>query len=226
MKKIMFSDRFGLTQAVKDEIKNNTRRVAKDICHSLVSHVSELHNIEVGRDGFTITYSNGVRQHVFPAFQIGDEVAVAQSYKDCGWGPDVLQQTFIKKPTVFPDLDPVTPLCGWVDLPLKYHEGWENKMFVLAGLMPCRIRITNIRFERLQDISNEDCLREGIVRCIIDMKMFARPTTCYTFDGDPNPMPAYKTPKEAFATLIDKISGKGTWDKNPWVFVYEFEKIK
>lgn len=31
---------------------------------------------------------------------------------------------------------------------------------------------------------------------------------------------------DAFATLIDKVSGKGTFDSNPWVFVYEFEIVK
>lgn len=213
MKKIMFSDRFGMTQAVKDEIKNNTRRVAKDICHSLVSHVSELHNIEVGRDGFTITYSTGVRQHVFPAYQVGEEVAVAQSYK--------VTAQYSRK---------------WLDLQLAANAqnigdlfdsgGWENKMYVSAYYCPLRIRITNIRFERLQDISNEDCLREGIHRVRISGKAFSRPVTCYTFNGDTKPMPTYMTPKEAFAALIDEINGKGTWEKNPWVFVYEFELVK
>ena len=33
------------------------------------------------------------------------------------------------------------------------------------------------------------------------------------------------TPREAFASLIDKVSGRGTWKSNPWVFVYEFEPI-
>lgn len=35
-----------------------------------------------------------------------------------------------------------------------------------------------------------------------------------------------RTPHEAYAILIDRISGKGTWDSNPWVFVYEFEIVK
>lgn len=36
----------------------------------------------------------------------------------------------------------------------------------------------------------------------------------------------YVTPREPYAKLIDKISGKGTWERNPLVFVYEFELIK
>ena len=36
----------------------------------------------------------------------------------------------------------------------------------------------------------------------------------------------YETPREAYAALIDKVSGKGTWQNNPYVFVYDFELIK
>ena len=36
----------------------------------------------------------------------------------------------------------------------------------------------------------------------------------------------FNTPRQAFAALIDKVSGRGTWDRNPWVVVYEFELVK
>lgn len=42
----------------------------------------------------------------------------------------------------------------------------------------------------------------------------------YYYKGDIQP---YCTPHEAFAALIDKVSGKGAWESNPFVFVYEFE---
>lgn len=35
----------------------------------------------------------------------------------------------------------------------------------------------------------------------------------------------YLTPREAFAALIDSISGKGTFNSNPYVFAYEFELV-
>ena len=43
---------------------------------------------------------------------------------------------------------------------------------------------------------------------------------CVTHCGN-----CFNTPREAFAHLIDKVSGKGTWDKNPYVFVYDFELV-
>ena len=36
---------------------------------------------------------------------------------------------------------------------------------------------------------------------------------------------SFRTPQDAYASLIDRISGKGTWESNPYVFVYDFELI-
>lgn len=100
------------------------------------------------------------------------------------------------------------------------QPGWKNKMFVKADLMPHHICITNIRVERLQDISEEDCLKEGIWR---DDNVGLEGVT-YWYHGLANS--SFRTAKEAYASLIDKISGKGTWESNPWVFVYDFELVK
>lgn len=131
-------------------------------------------------------------------YKLGEVVAVAQKYKDIALDmPVELAAELIKQP------------------------GWKNKMFVKADLMPHRIRITNIRIERLQDISDEDCIAEGIYP-----KANGR-WYCYDVvrrmgvSYDP-----YPDPREAYAALIDKISGKGTWESNPWVFVYDFELVK
>ena len=92
-------------------------------------------------------------------------------------------------------------------------------MFVRADKMPHAIRITNIRIERLQDISEADCLKEGIWRG--DNVGFEAAT--YWYHGLANS--SFRTPQEAYASLIDRISGKGTWKSNPYVFVYDFELI-
>ena len=90
-------------------------------------------------------------------------------------------------------------------------------MYVRADLMPHAIRITGIKCERIQDISDEDCFQEGIrfYNCGIDFG--------YKVDGIRD---AFNSPREAFAALIQKLSGKKAWDDDPWVFVYEFELVK
>lgn len=105
-----------------------------------------------------------------------------------------------------------------IDGKLMYkHPGWNNKMFVKAELMKQFIKITNVKVERLQDITGEDCLKEGIEEHLKGVQ--------YGFSSNIGYIGQYPfvTPREAFASLIDRVSGKGTWDSNPWVWVYEFE---
>lgn len=94
-------------------------------------------------------------------------------------------------------------------------------MFVKPELMPHQIRITNVRIERLQDISDDDCLNEGIE---FDGK--AQSFYCGFNASTNSKIWLGSTPRDAYASLIDKVSGKGTWKRNPYVFVYEFELVK
>ena len=120
------------------------------------------------------------------------------------------------------------PYCELGKTTFRWKPGWLNPMFISPTLMPHRIRIINVRAEHLQDISDEDCLREGIY------KQDPRPgvpalyafETCKDQYGDTLAKRWYVSPREAFAELIDKVSGKGTWQANPFVYVYEFEKVR
>ena len=135
-------------------------------------------------------------------YKVGEVVAIAQSYE-----------------TVYHEqgLETLDMLVsGW-----KYSKGWRNKLFVCADFMSHHIRITDIKVERLQDISDEDCLKEGIYEDSGDDEF--PPSIFYEFEG--NKDDGFDTPREAFAALIDKVSDKGTWESNPYVFVYEFELI-
>lgn len=201
MKKILFNDKFSLTQAVLSGRKTMTRRFVSeslwdkwteydDFCGSV--GVRGLNEIGVA---VTREYSDCEKFFLDNSpYKLGEVVAVAQSYKDCGLF-DVYQAP-------------------------KDTAGWTNKMFVRADLMPHRIRITNVRVERLQDISDEDCIKEGIWMAEnvgFQGVSYWYPNLCNS---------KFKTPREAYAALIDRISGKGTFESNPYVFVYEFELIK
>lgn len=206
MKKIMFNDRYGLTQAVLDGRKTMTRRIATELNHPNITDISEWGVDNNGNAMLLITYDTGLEKDVYPHFQIGDKVAVAQPYKD-----------------VYPNAD-----FEMVDKEFMTESaGWNNKMFVRADLMPHRIRITNIKVERLQDISEDDCMKEGIYTRAALHSLHVN-GYAYTFDNwsDRGIAMGSDTAKGAFASLIDKISGKGTWERNPWVYAYEFEIIK
>lgn len=202
MKKIMFNDRYGLTKAVLEGRKTQTRRIAYTQNGFIVfdDEDFQLKKLDNGRTLLTLR-DNRLKA---ARYKLGETIAIAQKYDDL-----VKDDEFYR-------------LCGIHGMPLeciKYEKGCTNKMFVRADLMPHHIRITRIRVERLQDISDEDCLKEGIWR---DDNVGLEGTT-YWYHGLVNS--SFRTAKEAYAALIDKISGKGTWQSNPYVFVYDFETV-
>lgn len=206
MKKIMFNDHYGLTQAVLEGRKTETRRVIPSEFFSLSWDVRGNTLVYENADGDFIDICNSK----YCRYKIGEIVAVAQSYENAGYEcypyRDTDEYLWLRRDGQEVNNVSVAP------------AGVTNKLFVRADLMPHHIRITDIRIERLQDISDEDCLREG-VRYIpeIDSYYFER-TGCERF--------YFTSPRAAFAALIDKVSGRGTWESNPWVFVYEFELIR
>ena len=195
----MFNDRYGLTQAVISGRKTVTRRIVKDDWWPIYKIEAE----EIKGDIIHVIANNGklVIEHKCP-YKIGEIVAVAQRYQD-----------------IFDYSNCVNPYA-WEDD--DKPSGWTNKMFTKADLMPHRIQITDLRIERLQDISEEDCMKEGIYRDYADTEF--PPREFYDYDG--NNGNGFNTPRAAFASLINKVSGRGTWDRNPFVWRIEFELVK
>ena len=189
MKKILFNDKFCLTQAVLNGTKTMTRRVLRD-------------NVPLGNWEETV-------KHL--PYKVGEVVAIAQPYKD------IIECLPMHSDAILDE----------VGMPRKeYKAGWTNKMFVRADLMPHHIRITDVKVEYLQNISDDEVLREGIY----PQRFFNKEEYVFATKGKLNNTPVhwlktFPTPREAFASLIDKISGKGTWESNPWVVAYSFELV-
>ncbi len=187
MKRISFKDSGGLnlTQAVLSGRKTMTRRAVIEQVERDAMVYAE------GKSEFTRVKFEYVLKH--SPYKVGDVVAIQQAYIAIN---DSHMSTALRNE-------------------LERSAGFKNKMFVKAELMPHHIRITDISIERLQDIPDEDCLREGVA---FSDRHYCR----YGIIGLPF---EYDEPREAFAALIDKVSGRGTWESNPLVFVYNFELI-
>lgn len=207
MKKIMFNDKFGLTQAVLEGRKTMTRRIIKYPRTFRGEWVAgfNIHRSPSDKKivGFPCMYDADEREfdmgEILPKYKLGEVVAIAQSY----------ESIYNEK-----GLETMDMLVSG----LKNHKGWQNKLFVAAGEMIHHIRITDIKVERLQDISDEDCFKEGIYASNSHEIGYGIP---WVYEFAKSKM-AYYTPREAFAALIDKVSGKGIWESNPFVFAYEF----
>lgn len=198
MKKIMFNDAYGLTQATIEGWKTNTRRAEfKEAEQKLLTEADE---VFMDANDVVAVFDSGCNVRLSTRYKVGEVVAVAQSY-----------ETIRNCMTIG---DPLLP--EWT----AASPGWNNKMFVKADLMPHQIRITGRKCERLQDISDEDCFKEGI--CFEPISAF----DSYGVRHGIGMICLGKTPREAFAALIDKVSGRGTWVSNPWVVAYEYELVK
>jgi len=202
----MFNDRYGLTDAVIEGRKIMTRRLVSDRLWEIWTDYDDFCNSVIGgiaRGGTSVSREYYRECDFFKdkcRYKVGEVVAVAQCYYNA----------FSSRCDI--------PVYGADRTP-----GWLNKMFVRADLMPHQIRIIGIRCERLQDISDEECMREGILESWYE----STDTTTYGYaDEKKGTAVEFDTPRKAFATLIDKVSGRGTWDRNPWVVVYEFELVK
>lgn len=212
MKKILFNDKYGLTQAVLEGRKTQTRRVitypktfhGKDVCgYYVCRRATDRAITEVCMYDENESFID--EGQILPKYKVGEVVALAQAYRDCG-GLDEKG---------FPRWNIIGQVAG------ATNAGWHNKMFVRGDLMPHQILITDVRVERLQDISDEDCSKEGVRKVVNENGIYVQ---YYVGKGD-NAC-SFENPREAFAHLINKVSDKGTWDRNPYVFVYDFELVK
>ena len=201
----MFNDRFGLTDAVLQGRKTMTRRIVGD-------RMTE-DDIRAYFKGYTELADKAA------PYKVGEVVAVAQSYKS-------IHEEMMNGDYGNSRYDAFR--CAMV----AGTKGWDNKMFVKADLMPYQIRITDIKVEHLQDISEEDAIKEGVFKydepplhhemdLYAPWPPFVKP---YKHDGD-NLKYRCKA-RYAFAYLINKVSGRGTWERNPYVFAYTFELLK
>ena len=215
MKKILFNDKFLLTQAVLEGRKTQTRRI---VSQSLIDKYEEWYDdvcsiakpsgstIETLRDWL-------LRKHT--RYRVGEMVAVAQSYDDI---IDELEN--YNNTTCVVHYEKIRQKASeymilWMEL------GFYNKLFVASDKMIHQIRIINVRVEKLQDISEQDAIAEGITYVGLTHDDYGEPM--FVIDGCKE---EFSSARDAYACLIDKISGKGTWASNPYVFVYDFKLIK
>lgn len=88
------------------------------------------------------------------------------------------------------------------------------------------LAITDVRVERLQDISEQQALAEGIVG--VDFRPDDGFPICrgYMVGPDDGSTPLETHASKAFAGLWRSINGSESWGANPWVWVVEFKRIE
>lgn len=103
------------------------------------------------------------------------------------------------------------------DHPEWGKKKWKPSLFMPKSAARIFLEITDIRVERLQSIPEQDAINEGIEPC---------GTHGYKNYLSKTEMLCKLNPIESFKTLWQSINGVESWDKNPFVWVLQFKRIK
>lgn len=92
---------------------------------------------------------------------------------------------------------------------------WKPSIHMPRWVSRINLEITDVRIERLQDISEDDAMLEGVIG-----NKERHIWKDYKDVGG-----YHDTAKESFISLWTFINGDESWKANPWVWVIEFERI-
>lgn len=99
-------------------------------------------------------------------------------------------------------VDHVDPING--DGPHRPY--WQRPLCMPRRASRITLEITRVRAERLQDISGPDCWAEGIAS---------------SWDCE-----KYGSVVECYRDMWESTHGIGSWDRNPWVWAVEFQRVE
>jgi hypothetical protein len=103
----------------------------------------------------------------------------------------------------------------WLDVDGERHQGWKPSIHMPRWASRITLEITDVRVERLQDISEADAKAEGVEPL----------RGGYWRHYQPGWTQHQLSAKGSFATLWDSINGPGSWEANPWVWAIEFRRV-
>lgn len=144
---------------------------------------------------------------VCPFGQLGDRLWVRETWRADAHYLDG------RPPRDIPSGSFVAYEAGLQEVPFPAAMGrLRPGMFMPRWASRITLEVTDVRIERLQDISESDAIAEGV--------------ESYALDGKPSISDALNLPAAYFRYLWDHINGQGAWDENPWVWAITFKRIE
>lgn len=172
-------------------------------------------NTEVG-------FAEGLLRSKFKArYESGDHLWVREAWRT-GKGFNPLSPS---------ELGPRTPLHYLADgeqsarVPLTGR--YRHARFIPRWASRITLKVTDVRVQRLQDISEDDAKSEGIEPVLYGGSdpQFQGACAWKDYRDHPHAVVPYSSPIHSFQSLWNSINGPGAWDTNPWVAAYTFERI-
>ncbi|WP_311752732.1 hypothetical protein [Proteus columbae] len=200
-----------MVRAILDGRKTQTRRIVKNV---MPDNGMWLKKPTKTRSGTTTHVLDAPKHNLCPLGKAGDHLWVRETWmpdapRDGTWGDIEFYGCKDSQLNMIPERFRKSEYCihraSWDGDELV---GWTPSIHMPRWASRITLEITDVRVERLNDISNDDAKSEG----------------CWYGRGGGVPDKAL-TPSDQFPTLWEEIYGDGSWSSNPWVWVIEFKRI-
>jgi hypothetical protein len=184
-----------MVRAILDGRKTQTRRVIKPQPTGFPKHLTE---------GTTLSFTLKKKKWECPyAKRIDDRLWVRETWASHEYMDDTRPSDFTKSAQMLP---------LWYRANNQMHNvnqgKWRPSIFMPRWASRITLHITDVRVERVQDISEEDAIAEGVLKAGgASLSLYAA--------------------RHHFSQLWDRINAKRGygWDINPWVWVVEFRLV-
>lgn len=201
MKPILFSA--PMVQALLAGRKTQTRRIVKGIPEWNYYPAHSESRLITGRVGFVNLdlpnpYDDTV--DVYPRYTPGDVLYVRETYAVVG---HTTKHYVYRADGDRPDV-----------------AKWKPSIHMPREAARIFLEVTDVKVERLQSISEVDAIAEGVFS-YQDPSFNERRFRDYL-----KPKCNFRVAKSSFTTLWRSINGPGSWEANPWVWVYSFKRIE
>jgi len=223
IKPILFNTQ--MVQAIQDKRKKVTRRLVKLPKHIEKDSVDGIYTLYADGTNYQSSYLEEFFEYIYPKYNVGDILWVTETWRvfntyENAFGFDVLYKADDKIISCsFKESD------RYLDKFAKYESknGWQSPYFMPKEAARIFLRVTGVKVERLQDITEAQIVKEGInpydeICHDINWKpTYNDPDS----GGSPNLMQGWE--------ILWNSTVKENWqkfDENPWVCVIEFERCE
>lgn len=148
---------------------------------------------------------NGSPYSVNNKYRVGDVLWVRETFQ------------IVPSNMIFYKADPENKAAG----------NWKPSIFMPKEAARIFLKVKEVRVEKVQDISESDAIEEGIIKLNQSFAQLLTDGIQYLdYSKKPELFNDGLSGKESYKSLWEKINGPGSWDLNPWVWVYNFERIE